>query len=46
MLAPTSHSRLATTTDVYMQEIPQSVKATIEAINRELRKSSPTAEGF
>ena len=28
------HSRLATTTDVYMQEIPESVKATVEAINR------------
>ena len=31
------HSRLATTTDVYMQEIPESVKATVEAINKELR---------
>jgi integrase len=40
------HSRLATTTDVYMQEIPESVKATIEAINRELRKPSQAAEGF
>jgi hypothetical protein len=26
------------TTDVYMQEIPESVKATIEASNKELRK--------
>ena len=34
------HSLLATTTVVYMQEIPESVKATIEAINRELRKPS------
>jgi integrase len=31
------HSRLATTTDVYMQEIPESVKAAVEAINKELR---------
>ena len=39
------HSRLATTTDVYMQEIPESVKATIETINRELRRPSQVAEG-
>jgi integrase len=32
------HSRLSTTTDVYMQEIPESVKATVAAINKELRK--------
>jgi len=38
------HSRLATTTDVYMQEIPESVKATVEAINRELRLKPPAAE--
>jgi hypothetical protein len=38
------HSRLATTTDVYMQEIPESVKATVEAINRELRLKPQTAE--
>jgi len=31
------HSRLSTTTDVYMQEIPDSVKATVGAINKELR---------
>jgi integrase len=31
------HARAATTTDVYMQEIPESVRATLEAINRELR---------
>ena len=31
------HSRLATTTDVYVQEIPESVKATVGAINKELR---------
>ena len=31
------HSRAATTTDVYMQEIPESVQATINAINAELR---------
>jgi integrase len=34
------HSRAATTTDVYMQEIPESVQATVNSINRELRKSS------
>ena len=32
------HSRTATTTDVYMQEIPESVQATINAIHAELRK--------
>jgi integrase len=35
------HSRTATTTDVYMQEIPESVQATVNSINRELRKSEP-----
>ncbi len=39
------HSRLARTTDVYMQEIPESVKATVEAISRELRLKSETEEG-
>ncbi len=34
------HSRTATTTDVYMQEIPESVQSTINSINLELRKSS------
>ena len=34
------HSRTATTTDVYMQEIPASVQSTINSINRELRGSS------
>jgi len=29
--------RAATTTDIYMQEIPQSVQATIDAICAELR---------
>jgi integrase len=33
------HSRTATTTDVYMQEIPTSVQSTINSINSELRKS-------
>lgn len=33
------HSRAATTTDVYMQEIPESVQATVNSINQELRKS-------
>jgi integrase len=31
------HSRAATTTDVYMQEIPESVQATVNAISAELR---------
>ncbi|HLZ39778.1 MAG TPA: tyrosine-type recombinase/integrase [Candidatus Sulfotelmatobacter sp.] len=34
------HSRAATTTDVYMQEIPKSVRATVDSINKELRKRS------
>ena len=33
------HSRTATTTDVYMQEIPASVQSTINSINSEVRKS-------
>jgi integrase len=33
------HSRTATTTDVYMQEIPESVQLTINSINSELRRS-------
>jgi integrase len=36
------HSRTATTTDVYMQEIPESVQATVNSISRELRKSRST----
>jgi integrase len=40
------HSRLATTTDVYMQEIPESVKATVEAISKELRLKSQSKERF
>jgi integrase len=31
------HSRTATTTDVYMQEIPEGVEALIEAVNTERR---------
>jgi hypothetical protein len=31
------HSRAATTTDVYMQEIPGSVQATVNAINAGFR---------
>ncbi len=31
------HSRAATTTDVYMQEIPENVRATVNPINRELK---------
>ena len=33
------HSRTATTTDVYMQEIPEGVRATIDAIHKELKKA-------
>jgi hypothetical protein len=33
------HSRTATTTDVYMQKIPESVQATVNSISQELRKS-------
>jgi integrase len=36
------HSRAATTTDVYMQQIPKSVQATVDSINSELRKKSPS----
>jgi hypothetical protein len=39
------HSRTATTTDVFMQEIPASVQSTINSINRELRKSGGTHRG-
>jgi integrase len=40
------HSRTATTTDVYMQEIPESVQATVNSIHSELRPklSSRTAK--
>jgi integrase len=38
------HSRLSTTTDIYMQEIPESVKATVGAINKELRLKPQAAE--
>ncbi|HEY6488834.1 MAG TPA: tyrosine-type recombinase/integrase [Terracidiphilus sp.] len=31
------HSRTATTTDVYMQEIPEGVRATVDSIHRELK---------
>ena len=39
------HSRIATTTDVYMQEIPESVQATVNSINTELRNSSKKVVG-
>jgi hypothetical protein len=35
------YSRTAATTDVYMQEIPESVQATVNSINKELRMLSP-----
>ena len=40
------HSRLATTTDVYMQEIPESVKAVVGAINQELRLKPQGADAL
>ena len=30
------HSRVATTTDVYMQELPEGVRATVDSIHDEL----------
>jgi hypothetical protein len=39
------YSRTATMTDVYMQEIPESVQVTVNSINRELRKSSEKITG-
>ncbi|MGB7554120.1 MAG: tyrosine-type recombinase/integrase [Candidatus Korobacteraceae bacterium] len=38
------HSRAATTTDVYMQEIPEGVHATINAIHAELRMKPRTTQ--
>jgi integrase len=35
------HSRAATTTDIYMQEIPESVRMTVTLINDELRGAVP-----
>jgi len=35
------HSRTATTMDVYMQEIPESVQETLNSINQELRRLGP-----
>jgi hypothetical protein len=37
VLDPIRHSHTATTTGVYVQEIPESVQATVNAINAELR---------
>ena len=34
------HSRTATTTDVYMQEIPEGVRATVDSIHRELKSEA------
>ena len=33
------HSRVATTTDVYMQELPEGVRATVDSIHRELQST-------
>jgi integrase len=38
------HSRAATTTDVYMQEIPASVQATINSIHRELKAKAGSSD--
>jgi len=38
-----SHSRAATTTDVYRHEIPESVRATVNAINAELKKKAKSS---
>jgi integrase len=40
------HSKLATTTDVYMQKIAESVKTTVDAINQELRRKNQAPEAF
>jgi len=34
------HSRAATTTDIYMQEIPESVRATVNSIHRKLKSEA------
>lgn len=39
------HSRTATTTDVYMQEIPASEQATVNSIHRELKARAKAHEG-
>ena len=39
------HSRTATTTDVYMQEIPESVQATVNSIHSELSTKSSLRNG-
>ena len=40
------HSRTATTTDIYMQGIPEGVRGTIDSIHRELTKSpKPNGSG-
>ncbi|MGD0445398.1 MAG: tyrosine-type recombinase/integrase [Edaphobacter sp.] len=39
------HSRLATTTDVYMQPIPESVRATVDSIDRELQLTMKKLSG-
>jgi hypothetical protein len=36
------HSRTATTTYVYMQEIPEGVRATVGSIHRELKSETPS----
>lgn len=39
------HSRVATTTDVYMQELPEGVRATVDSIHRELQGTMKEAGG-
>jgi hypothetical protein len=39
------HSRVATTTDVYMQELPEGVRATVDSIHNELRTTMAKPAG-
>ena len=39
------HSRTATTTDIYMQEIPEGVRATVDSIHRELKSKGSLSRG-
>ncbi|HEX5284174.1 MAG TPA: tyrosine-type recombinase/integrase [Bryocella sp.] len=39
------HSRLATTTDIYMQPIPESVRATVDSLDRELQVTMKKLSG-
>ena len=39
------HSRVATTTDVYMQELPEGVRATVDSIHNELHTTMAKLAG-